>query len=125
MADDAQDRILAALARSGVAPGDLALILLTHGHGDHAGSALALRAATGAPIAMHAADATLTRHGRNGALPSTRWSSSVLRPLVDRPYPPFEPDLVLSDGMSLIRHGVDGTVLHTPGHTAGSILPVP
>lgn len=48
--------LLDELAELGIEPGDLDLIVLTHGHGDHAGSAAALRAITGAPIAIGAGD---------------------------------------------------------------------
>ena len=50
----AEGRLLAALAAQGVDPESLALILITHGHTDHYGSAAALREHTGAPLAMHA-----------------------------------------------------------------------
>jgi glyoxylase-like metal-dependent hydrolase (beta-lactamase superfamily II) len=32
-----------------------------------------------------------------------------------------EPHILLSGGESLVPYGVNGTVLHTPGHTAGSV----
>jgi len=59
------ERILERIAEEGHAPGDVSLILLTHGHGDHAGSAAALRDATGAPIALGDcfAAATAAAHG--------------------------------------------------------------
>ncbi|HZG67780.1 MAG TPA: MBL fold metallo-hydrolase [Herpetosiphonaceae bacterium] len=44
-----EQRILRAAARSGVRPRDIALIVLTHGHVDHFGSAAALRQLTGHP----------------------------------------------------------------------------
>lgn len=55
------DRILARLAECGVAPGDMRLILLTHGHVDHFGSAAELCERTGAPVAIHALDAEAVR----------------------------------------------------------------
>jgi len=33
----------------------------------------------------------------------------------------FEPNLYLEDGQSLQEFGLDATVIHTPGHTQGSI----
>ncbi|HEY5524760.1 MAG TPA: MBL fold metallo-hydrolase, partial [Clostridium sp.] len=33
----------------------------------------------------------------------------------------FEPDILLSDGESLNRFGLDGKIIHIPGHTKGSI----
>ena len=50
-------KTLAALAGEGFAPADVSLILITHRHVDHIGSAAALRRATGAPVAVHALDA--------------------------------------------------------------------
>jgi len=116
-----QGKIVEAMARAGVRPRDVGLILLTHGHSDHAGSARALRQITGAPIAIHAADAHMVRRGRNDPLRSTRWSGRALVPFVDKPFEAFEPDLALTGGESLEPFGIDGDVIHTPGHTAGSI----
>ncbi len=65
--------ILAALRDLGRRPEDVKHILVTHCHGDHAGSLAALKEATGAPAYMHAADAALVREGR------------PLRPLTPRP----------------------------------------
>ncbi len=114
-------RILAFLQAHGVAPAQLALILFTHGHWDHAGGAAQLRRATGTPIAIHRADADLVRQGNNGALKPTCRMGRMLRPLVDRGYPPFEPDLLLDAEMDLGEFGVSARIVFTPGHTPGSI----
>lgn len=113
-------RILAALKTAGVAPQDLALIFLTHGHSNHAGCAAELKRRSGAQIALHAGDAALVRSGRNGILAAQDTLGRVLRPFVDEEFEPFEPDLVFRDGFSLEPHGVKGNVLATPGHTPGS-----
>jgi glyoxylase-like metal-dependent hydrolase (beta-lactamase superfamily II) len=115
------DRIIAALVREGIALRDIALILLTHGHGDHAGSAAVLREITGAPVALHAADVDMARLGRNRPFATTRWTARLLKPFVDKRFDPFEPDVVLTGQSSLADFGADGHVIHTPGHTAGSI----
>jgi hydroxyacylglutathione hydrolase len=113
-------RILNGLKAAGVQPKDLALILLTHGHSDHAGCAAELRRRSGAHIALHIGDATLARNGRNGVLAVRDWLGRVLRPYVDEEFEAFEPDLLFREGFSLEPHGVKGRVLATPGHTAGS-----
>jgi glyoxylase-like metal-dependent hydrolase (beta-lactamase superfamily II) len=113
-------RILAALAQAGLEPKDLALILLTHGHSDHAGCAAELRRRSGAHIAVHTGDADLVRHGRNGILAAQNALGRLLRPFVDEEFEGFEPDLLFRDGFSLEPHGVKGKVLATPGHTPGS-----
>ena len=61
-------RILAALKHAGIAPKDLSLILLTHGHSNHAGCAAELKRRGAPQVALHAGDVTLVRQGRNGVL---------------------------------------------------------
>lgn len=114
-------RILAALRRHGVQPKQLALILLTHAHSDHAGNAAELRAKSGRPVALHANDANLARSGENGVLPVQTDLGRVVRPFVDEPFQAFEPDILFREAFSLEPYGVRGTVLPTPGHTPGSV----
>jgi glyoxylase-like metal-dependent hydrolase (beta-lactamase superfamily II) len=116
------------LVRLGVAPHDITLVVITHGHFDHAGSANEIRAATGARIAIHGADAALVEEGRLTVPPGTtrwgRWSLRMLGPLFARfvKLPPFHPDVLLDDdGMDLSGHGIAGRVVFTPGHTMGSV----
>ncbi|WSW02240.1 MBL fold metallo-hydrolase [Streptomyces sp. NBC_01006] len=52
------------IAGHGLDPSDLALIVITHGHIDHFGSAAELHRLTGAPIAGHVADLEPFRTGR-------------------------------------------------------------
>ena len=124
------DRILEQLAKRGVAPDAIHLILLTHGHVDHFGSAAALREWTGAPVAIHALDADAVRQGihQPDSLQST-WRLiallmriSALRALAlsDRA-PTFEPDIVFEGEFRLDEYSVAGRVIPTPGHTPGSV----
>jgi glyoxylase-like metal-dependent hydrolase (beta-lactamase superfamily II) len=55
------DLILERLAGYSVAPHDVRLILITHWHVDHFGSASALRERTGAPVTIHARDVEAVR----------------------------------------------------------------
>lgn len=114
-------RILAFLREHRVEPGKLSLILLTHGHWDHAGGAAQLKAAMQAPIAIHRADADLVRRGTNGTLMPTNLTGRLILPFVNKPYPPFEPDLLIDDEMDLSNFGVAARILFTPGHTPGSL----
>ncbi len=114
-------RILAGLKANGVEPKDLALILLTHGHSDHAGCAAELRRRTGAQIALHAGDVPLVRAGRNGVIAVQDLLGRVLRPFVDEEFEGFEPELVFKEGIALEPYGLRGRVMPTPGHTAGSV----
>jgi hydroxyacylglutathione hydrolase len=117
--------ILAAMRRSGIKPDDVALILITHGHIDHYGGAGALRDLTGAPVAIHPADADLMRSGVNGPLVPTGivprlvglLSGSVR--LLDTGG--VEPDIAIEGPADLELFGIAGTVIPTPGHTPGSV----
>ena len=85
----------------------LKLIVSTHRHWDHIGDNAAASAATGAQVAAHSAD----RHG-------LEHPSGHMAPF---PIPPSVPAIDLAEG-SHIRFGeITLEVLHTPGHTEGSV----
>jgi glyoxylase-like metal-dependent hydrolase (beta-lactamase superfamily II) len=113
--------ILRAAARHRVSPRDIALILLTHAHVDHFGGAAALRDATGAPIAIHPADAPLLASGRNPDLAATGVEGRIFRPFLPWSAPPLTPDLLIDAAFDLHSFGVAGEIIATPGHSAGSI----
>jgi hydroxyacylglutathione hydrolase len=85
----------------------LKLIISTHRHWDHIGDNAAVADRTGADIAAHVLD----RHG-------LEHPTATLAPF---PIPPSVPAIDLAEG-SRIRFGeIDIEVLHTPGHTEGSV----
>lgn len=112
-----EKRILKALEQHGVQPRDLSLIALTHAHTDHAGSAKALRDATGAPVALHPAGNDMLASGQMGRLTPVRPRHRLLELYVNQPFDGFTPDLALEPGMRLDTFGLPATVLETPGHT--------
>ncbi len=121
-----EQEILARLRALGKSERDVRLILLTHAHIDHAGSAAALRRATGAPIAMHRADEHLAQTrvlqmppGRNAFITA---GARALQPLMRfAPMETFTPDIWLAEGQALQEFGLDARIIHTPGYTRGSI----
>ncbi len=112
--------ILAAMRRAGIRPDDLSLILITHGHPGHYGSADALRDQTGAPIAVHAADAGTVRRGVAGRLSPARIVPRLFGFVAGR-VGGFEPDIAIEGGADLGVFGIRGRVIPTPGHTPGSV----
>jgi hydroxyacylglutathione hydrolase len=113
--------LVRALRGAGVDPEQLSLILHSHGHWDHAGGTRELKRRTGVPVAVHRRDADLLRRGTNGVLRPTGPMGALLKPFLDRPFPPVEPDLLLDGEADLRPFGVPARVVATPGHTAGSV----
>jgi glyoxylase-like metal-dependent hydrolase (beta-lactamase superfamily II) len=83
-------------------------VLLTHGHGDHVNGVPAMVAAHGCRVALHPAD--------REQLVTMRFLPGI---------PDDIPDVVidddLNDGDVIDWHGLDIGVIHTPGHTRGSV----
>jgi glyoxylase-like metal-dependent hydrolase (beta-lactamase superfamily II) len=118
------------LEAAGCLPGRLQLVVLTHGDIDHAGNCAYLREAYGAAIAMHPGDVDLVARGME---PRREWGSRLLgvimggvaslshRDVSMADFERFSPDVLVEEGNSLSPYGFEAQVLHTPGHTRGSI----
>lgn len=114
-----------AIMDAGCQPGGLKLIIITHGHIDHIGNASYLREKYGAKIAMHQGDVKMV----TGAGMFADTPPSLMIKLVGffmnltglGKFETFTPDIILEDNQSLQEYGLDATVLHTPGHSKGSI----
>lgn len=100
-------KILAVLSRNGL---HLKSIVVTHAHLDHIAGAATLRDLTGAPVLYHTADLALVAVMDQQAA----WMG-VPVPEVKPP----DQDLQANSSLQLGPQRVD--VLHTPGHTPGSI----
>ena len=99
--------VLDAIARHGLT---VKAIVVTHAHIDHIGGAQKLKAATGAPVYMNSADAELQKMlDAQAAWLGVRTPEAVT---IDAP---------ARDGDLLTIGAAEFHVLHTPGHTQGSI----
>lgn len=85
-------------------------ILLTHGHIDHASGAKDLKEATGAEVLMHKEDLFLYE---NMPLQASLFGME--------PPPVTDIDILLEDGMEIGQGPLRCNVIHTPGHTPGSV----
>lgn len=111
-----------ALHKLGIERGGLGLIVLTHGHADHAGGASRMRELFGAPIAAGSGDAEPLQAGHNRPLKPMDGFAKVLRGYVDKPFTGFAPDIAVASELDLRPYGVDGSVVPMPGHTPGSLV---
>jgi hydroxyacylglutathione hydrolase len=100
-------QILAVLARHKLT---LRQIVVTHGHIDHVGGAVQLKRATGALILMNQKD-----------MPQLKWMDVQAGWLGIRAPEVAPPDASAEDGTTAGIAGHEARILHTPGHTQGSI----
>lgn len=111
----------------GIAPEEIKLIILTHSHFDHAGSAKEISDYTGAKIVLHSSEVNFTE-GNGMIVPKgvNTWgkiTQPVFFPVFRRlKFPGFDPHILIDEPeFSLNVFGVKGKIIHTPGHTPGSI----
>jgi glyoxylase-like metal-dependent hydrolase (beta-lactamase superfamily II) len=75
---------------------EIKLIIITHGHLDHTGSIKEIKEKTKAQVLMHKEDVFMLKDS-------------------------IKPDIIITDEYSLEEYGLDGRIIHTPGHSLGSI----
>lgn len=104
---DEPDRILEALAGSGFRA---VALVHTHAHFDHVGCSALLKRITGAPILMHVGDRPLYQ---NLAEQGATFGVTMEEPGII--------DQMLADGDRVACGTGELQVIHTPGHTPGSL----
>ncbi|HER07888.1 MAG TPA: MBL fold metallo-hydrolase [Bacteroides sp.] len=122
------EKILEKLREEGLQPEMLDLLILTHAHFDHAGSAARLKELTGCRIMVHRSEADRLRRGFTSLPGGTRWKAKILvglgRVFARRlgKYEGVEPDILVDKSSDLKEFGFPARVIHTPGHTPGSMV---
>jgi glyoxylase-like metal-dependent hydrolase (beta-lactamase superfamily II) len=107
--------------------GRLDALVLTHAHYDHAGSAARLQEKYEAKVIAHIAEGPCLARGENNAIAGTnalaRFILASFGKLFARRarYEPCRPDIQIDPAFDLREFGFKASVLHTPGHSPGSI----
>jgi len=110
-----------------VEPGDISLILLTHGHWEHIALASEFKKLTGCKVAINQHEKNWVEQALKRMPPGISLWGKVLEALgnmylsfIDFPGTPV--DLVLGDEeYPLESYGIHGKVIYTPGHSSGSM----
>jgi hydroxyacylglutathione hydrolase len=120
------NKILKQIKKLGLDPHEIKLIIITHGHGDHFGSAQRIKELTGAKLSVHKEDADIVKDGKKVFPPGLnnwgRFLAFVWRPMFSLiNFTGVMPDILLEDEFQLAEFGIKGKIIHTPGHTAGAV----
>ena len=116
------------LEQLGINPSTIKQIFITHMHFDHMGSLAEISHLTGAKSAMHHLDKELVEKGTiimpggigtwGKFLTAFLWT---IKPMINKNIGPVPVDRSLDDSpYSLDEFQINGKIIHTPGHTAGS-----
>lgn len=89
------------LRKLGLNPADIKYVIIGHGHGDHVAGAKFLQDNFGSKIVMAAEDWDLVESGNNDWKPRR--------------------DVIATDGMEITLGNTTVKIVHTPGHTPGTI----
>ena len=114
------EKVVRAVEAAGRKAQDVRQVVITHHHQDHTGSLAELAERTGAEVMVHSLDAPVVRGEQRAPGPS---AGGLLKPLLSRmvrPAPAAAVGRELADGDEI--DCLEGMrVVHTPGHTPGSI----
>ncbi len=117
-------RVLEYLGSLGHGPGSIRRLVATHYHLDHVGGMAGVQNATGLPVEAHWVEADRLKQEHKGDVPNPVqqwWLRALLWPLIRYMQPPAIPlvkALDEGDALPLLK---GARVIHTPGHTPGSI----
>jgi len=114
------------LARWGITPQAIRLLIVTHAHYDHVGSLADIKAWCGCPVMIHPLEDGILQQAQVVIPPGTSrlgqvlsYTGHLLRPFMR--YPVCKGDIMVQERYDLSGFGLNGEVLPTPGHTQGSL----
>ncbi|MTI56278.1 MBL fold metallo-hydrolase [Geosporobacter ferrireducens] len=121
------ERVIKVLREYDAELNDIKLIIITHVHNDHVGSLYDIKRKSNASVLVHEKEKNILEKGYNKFPDGTMFFSRMISSLVNNvffsqdQFIPVEVDIIIKDEFDLLDYGVDGRILHTPGHTEGSV----
>ena len=106
---------------------DIKLIVITHVHYDHVGNLKEIKNKSKAPVLVHKREAELLKNGESHFPAGNNLLGKMIVKTAGRAmnkqnnFNPVQPDIQMKDYYNLKGFGFEGEIIHTPGHSAGSI----
>jgi len=117
-------KYLRLLKKNNIDPSEIKLIIVNHAHFDHVGGLKTLKEITNAKILVHENDAEYLRKGTSAEPKPLNFIVKLLFKFIPQFltfYDPVDPDIIIKDEYSLEEFGANAKVIHTPGHTLGTV----
>jgi len=121
------ERLKAKMKEYHIKYSDIKLIIITHVHYDHVGNLQIIKKKTQAPVLVHVEEAELLKKGEsylpggNSLLGGLGIKIMGLIKGKQSSFKPVKADIEIRDYYDIRGFGFEGEVIHTPGHSAGSI----
>jgi hydroxyacylglutathione hydrolase len=118
-----REPFLKVCAENGIAPRDIRLLVVSHGHVDHFVNVDEMRAVTGAPIMCHKNAVDSLRHA---LYPKVKPRNDLGKYMIAQQPPgvepvpvllPMEPDIIVEGTVDLSPWGINGRLVETFGHS--------
>lgn len=101
-------------------------LILTHSHFDHAGNAANIKKEYKAKVIIHEKEASVLESGENTIPKGTNFLTNTIVNLLGSlssklaSYKSCSPDILVKEKLDLNEFGINGYIVHTPGHSPGS-----
>jgi glyoxylase-like metal-dependent hydrolase (beta-lactamase superfamily II) len=117
-------KYLRLLEKKKIALEEIKLIVVNHAHFDHVGALRSIKEMTQAKVLVHEKDSEFLIKGISEEVRPLNLFTKIFLKTLPKSwtlYDSVEPDIVIQDEYSLADFGVNGKVIHTPGHTHGTL----
>ncbi len=117
-------KYLKLLEKKKIALEEIKLIVVNHAHFDHVGALKSVKELTQAKVLVHEEDSEYLIKGISAEVRPLKLITKIFLKFLPKSwtfYESVEPDIVIQDEYSLSDYGVNGRVIHTPGHTHGTL----
>lgn len=107
-----------------ILPEEIKLIIINHAHFDHTGALKTIQKLTNAQVLVHENEKEFIAKGISQEVRPLTFLTKLMVPIMPKSWAqtdPVEPDIVIQDEYSLEDFGIKAKVIHTPGHTPGTV----